>query len=235
MAAPDAVMIYRMAGKNPSGRSTSGRRNAGRASASALSGGSGAKRAAHRPSRRDVIVEAAMHLYSMRSIEDVTVADIAAEAQMTSAAVYYHYPSKEEVLLGGLRIFAEQMLTQLRTEIDADPDASLGDVIISVLEWTDAHRAASLVYFVRSPGWSLSIEALRREVRLEMLASFSAELRVRDRIMSKAKQAAAATALSSLLEVSASSWLTEDVVLANLGRRRFSDEVRELAADIASV
>ncbi|KSU56784.1 transcriptional regulator [Gordonia sp. SGD-V-85] len=228
-------MIYRMAGKNPSGRSTSGRRNAGRASASAPSGGSGAKRAAHRPSRRDVVVEAAMHLYSMRSIEDVTVADIAAEAQMTSAAVYYHYPSKEEVLLGGLRIFADQMLTQLRTEIDADPDASLGDVIISVLEWTDAHRAASLVYFVRSPGWSLSIEALRREVRLEMLAIFSAELRARDRIASKAKQAAAATALSSLLEVSASSWLTEDVVLANLGRRRFSDEVRELAADIASV
>ncbi|MBR7194332.1 TetR family transcriptional regulator [Gordonia sp. JH63] len=228
-------MIYRMAGKNPSGRSTSGRRNAGRASASAPSGGSGAKRAAHRPSRRDVVVEAAMHLYSMRSIEDVTVADIAAEAQMTSAAVYYHYPSKEEVLLGGLRIFADQMLTQLRTEIDADPDASLGDVIISVLEWTDAHRAASLVYFVRSPGWSLSIEALRREVRLEMLAIFSAELRARDRITSKAKQAAAATALSSLLEVSASSWLTEDVVLANLGRRRFSDEVRELAADIASV
>jgi len=228
-------MIYRMAGKNPSGRSTSGRRNAGRASASAPSGGSGAKRAAHRPSRRDVVVEAAMHLYSMRSIEDVTVADIAAEAQMTSAAVYYHYPSKEEVLLGGLRIFADQMLTQLRTEIDADPDASLGDVIISVLEWTDAHRAASLVYFVRSPGWSLSIEALRREVRLEMLAIFSAELRARDRITSKAKQAAAATALSSLLEVSASSWLTEDVVLANLGRRLFSDEVRELAADIASV
>ncbi|OUC77981.1 TetR family transcriptional regulator [Gordonia lacunae] len=228
-------MIYRMAGKNPSGRSTSGRRGAGRAPASAPSGGNGAKRAAHRPSRRDVVVEAAMHLYSMRSIEDVTVADIAAEAQMTSAAVYYHYPSKEEVLLGGLRIFAEQMLTQLRTEIDADPEASLGDVIISVLEWTDAHRAASLVYFVRSPGWSLSIEALRREVRLEMLAIFSAELRVRDRITSKAKQAAAATALSSLLEVSASSWLTEDVVLANLGRRRFSDEVRELAADIASV
>ncbi|MFE0750073.1 TetR/AcrR family transcriptional regulator [Gordonia sp. NPDC058843] len=228
-------MIYRMAGKNPSGRSASGRRGAGRAPASAPTGAGGTKRAAHRPSRRDVVVEAAMHLYSMRSIEDVTVADIAAEAQMTSAAVYYHYPSKEEVLLGGLRIFAEQMLTQLRAEIDADPDSSLGDVIISVLEWTDAHRAASLVYFVRSPGWSLSIEALRREVRLEMLAIFSAELRVRNRITSKAKQAAAATALSSLLEVSASSWLTEDVVLANLGRRRFSDEVRELAADISSV
>jgi hypothetical protein len=91
------------------------------------------------------------------------------------------------------------------------------------------------VFFVRSPGWSLSIEALRREVRLDMLNLFSAELRVRNGIATKAKQAAAATALSSLLEVSVSSWLTEDATLANLGRRRFSDEVRELAADIASV
>ncbi|MBB1029730.1 TetR/AcrR family transcriptional regulator [Dietzia sp. SLG310A2-38A2] len=195
----------------------------------------GGRRAAHRPSRRDVVVEAAMHLYSMRSIEDVTVADIAAEAQMSSAAVYYHFSSKEEVLLGGLRIFTERMLEYLRARIDDDPEASLGELIVAVLEWSDAHRAASLVYFVRSPGWSLSIEALRREVRLELLSIFTGELRVRDRITSTATQGAAATALSSLLEVSAASWLTEDAVLANLGRRRFSDEVRELATDIVSV
>ncbi len=176
-----------------------------------------------------------MHLYSVRSIEDVTVADIAAEAHMTSAAVYYHYPSKDEVLLGGLRLYATGLLDEFRAQLLASPDAPLGDVIVRLLEWTDQHRPASLVFFVRSPGWSLSIEALRREVRLELLNLFSTELRVRNGIAAKAKQAAAATALSSLLEVSVSSWLTEDATLANLGRRRFSDEVRELAADIGSV
>lgn len=176
-----------------------------------------------------------MHLYSMRSIEDVTVADIAAEAQMSSAAVYYHFSSKEEVLLGGLRIYTERMLEYLRERIEDDPEASLGELIVALLEWSDAHRAASLVYFVRSPGWSLAIEALRREVRLELLSVFTGELRVRDRITSPATQGAAATALSSLLEVSATSWLTEDAVLANLGRRRFSDEVRAIAADIVKV
>ncbi|PXW36019.1 UNVERIFIED_CONTAM: TetR family transcriptional regulator [Williamsia faeni] len=213
---------------------TSGQTGAKRKSATAPSG-KGTKRAAHRPSRREVVVEAAMHLYSVRSIEDVTVADIAAEAHMTSAAVYYHYPSKDEVLLGGLRLYANGLLDELRGELANDPDAALGDIIVRLLEWTDRHRAASLVYFVRSPGWSLSIEALRREVRLEMLNLFSDELRTRNGITARAKQAAAATALSSLLEVSASSWLTEDAVLANLGRRKFSDEVRELAADIGSV
>ncbi|MGB3771917.1 MAG: TetR/AcrR family transcriptional regulator [Rhodococcus sp. (in: high G+C Gram-positive bacteria)] len=195
----------------------------------------GVKRAAHRPSRREVVVDAAMHLYSVRSIEDVTVADIAAEAQMTSAAVYYHYSSKDEVLLGGLRLYADGLLDELRAEVQNDPEASLGDIVVKLLEWTDQHRAASLVYFVRSPGWSLSIESLRREVRLAMLNIFIAELKTRSEVTTRAKQAAAATALSSLLEVSVSSWLTEDSVLANLGRRRFSDEVRELAADIASL
>lgn len=182
-----------------------------------------------------MVVDAAMHLYSVRSIEDVTVADIAAEAQMTSAAVYYHYPSKDEVLLAGLRSFADGLLDELRAEIESDADAALGDIIAALLEWTDQHRAAALVYFTRSPGWSLSIETLRREVRSAMLALFSAELRTRSGITSKAKQGAAAVALTTLLEVAASSWLTEDAVLADLGRRRFSEEVRELAADIASV
>ncbi|OZC68163.1 TetR family transcriptional regulator [Rhodococcus sp. 06-418-5] len=217
-------MIYCMAGKGVAPKRTA-----------TAPTSKGAKRAAHRPSRREVVVDAAMHLYSVRSIEDVTVADIAAEAQMTSAAVYYHYPSKDEVLLGGLRLYADGLLDELRTQVESDPDASLGDIIVGLLEWTDRHRAASLVYFVRSPGWSLSIESLRREVRLTMLNIFTAELRSRSGVTTRAKQAAAATALSSLLEVSVSSWLTEDTVLANLGRRRFSDEVRELAADIASL
>ncbi|WP_207843547.1 TetR/AcrR family transcriptional regulator [Williamsia soli] len=220
-----------MAGKGV----TSGQAGAGRKTAASTPTTKGAKRAAHRPSRREVVVEAAMHLYSVRSIEDVTVADIAAEAHMTSAAVYYHYPSKDEVLLGGLRLYAAGLLDEFRAQLLASPDAPLGDIIVRLLEWTDQHRPASLVFFVRSPGWSLSIEALRREVRLELLNLFSTELRVRNGISVKAKQAAAATALSSLLEVSVSSWLTEDATLANLGRRRFSDEVRELAADIGSV
>ena len=152
------------------------------------------KRAAHRPSRREVVVEAAMHLYSVRSIEDVTVADIAAEAKMTSAAVYYHYPSKDEVLLGGLRMYADGLLDQLRAEVESDATAPLGDIIVRVLEWTDDHRAQSLVYFVRSPGWSLSIEALRRQVRLTMLNIFTAELRRRNGTTTRAKQGAAATA-----------------------------------------
>ena len=59
----------------------------------------------HRPSRRSTVVDAAMGLFALHPPEHVTVADIAAAADMTAAAVYYHFPSKEHVLLEGLQLF----------------------------------------------------------------------------------------------------------------------------------
>ena len=51
-----------------------------------------------------------MGLFAMHPPESVTVADIAAAADMTAAAVYYHFPSKEHVLLEGLQDFSRRYL-----------------------------------------------------------------------------------------------------------------------------
>jgi AcrR family transcriptional regulator len=177
-----------------------------------------------------------MHLYAVRRIEDVTVADIAEEANMTSAAVYYHYPSKEDLLLEGLREFADGMLQELveLLEAAAKSGASLGSVIADLLTWLEGHRAAALVWFVTSPGLNESVEALRRESRLDIVDALAAEIRKRSKGMSRAEATVAATALVVLLEQSATSALTEDSVLANLGRRRFAAEVIQLGDLIAA-
>lgn len=177
-----------------------------------------------------------MHLYAVRRIEDVTVADIAEEANMTSAAVYYHYPSKEDLLLEGLREFAEGMQQELNdlVEAAAGSGASLGTVIADLLTWVEAHRAAALVWFVTSPGLNESVEALRRESRLDIIDALCGEIRKRTKGLSRADAMVAATALVVLLEQSATSALTEDSVLANLGRRRFAAEVVQLGDLIAA-
>lgn len=177
-----------------------------------------------------------MHLYAVRRIEDVTVADIAEEANMTSAAVYYHYPSKEDLLLEGLREFAEGMQDQLTELLEAavGPDGSLGGVLADLLTWLEGRRAAALVWFVTSPGLSESIEALRRVSRLDIIDAFAAAIRKRTKGTSRADAVVAATALVVLLEQAATSALTEDSVLANLGRRRFAAEVRQLGDLIAT-
>jgi AcrR family transcriptional regulator len=44
-----------------------------------------------------------MELFASQRSEAITVAEIAEAAGMTSAAVYYHFASKDDILLEGLR------------------------------------------------------------------------------------------------------------------------------------
>jgi AcrR family transcriptional regulator len=177
-----------------------------------------------------------MHLYAVRQIEDVTVADIAEEAKMTPAAVYYHYASKEDVLLEGLREFATGLQAELERLLHAGSDGpiSVGAVEGELLTWAQAHRSAAVVWFVKSPGMSEPVEALRRKTRLEMVEAFSAVFRTRSRSSATAQASVTALALVILLEQAAVCVLTEDVVLANLGGRRFTGELGSLADLIAS-
>src|SRR5262245_55392 len=58
-----------------------------------------ARRPAHRPSRRDDVLSAGSVEFVERGFASVSVTDIAKRAGMTPAAVYYHFPTKEDVLL----------------------------------------------------------------------------------------------------------------------------------------
>ena len=55
-------------------------------------------RPAHRPSRRAQLLTAAISEFADGSPDGGTMAQIAARAEMTPAAVYYHFKSKDEVL-----------------------------------------------------------------------------------------------------------------------------------------
>jgi AcrR family transcriptional regulator len=194
------------------------------------------KRPAHRPSRRAAVVEAAMTLYAVRRIEEVTVADIAEEASMTSAAVYYHYPSKEDVLVEGLRQFAEGMTGQLGDLLEeaAAHGGSVGQVVASMVGWVEERRAAGLVWFVTSPGVNESVEALRRETRLDMVEAFRSSVTASGSAGALPHKTVSAMAIVVLFEQASTSALTEDEVYANLGPRRFAAEIISLADLIAS-
>jgi AcrR family transcriptional regulator len=177
-----------------------------------------------------------MQLYAVRQLEDVTVADIAHEAKMTAAAVYYHYASKEDLLLDGLREFATGLRGELADLLGQSlhGGASVGEVLAGLLVWVQAHRSAALVWFVMSPGMSESVEALRRKTRLDLVEALSTVFPRRKGSASAAHASVTALALVILLEQAAISTLTEDEVLANLGRRRFSAELVALADIIAA-
>ena len=58
----------------------------------------GAKQTRRGPHTRKQILDASLHLFSRRGFARTTVRDIAREAGITDAAIFYHFQSKREVL-----------------------------------------------------------------------------------------------------------------------------------------
>jgi len=177
-----------------------------------------------------------MGLFANYPVEEVTVSDIASAADMTSAAVYYHFASKEQVLLEGMRHFSLQLLEETRTHSPAKGDpAGPRELVSHLLAWLKNHRVVAIVYFINSAGLNVQVETLRRETRIEMLAMFRKAVRSARPSLRSGEAAVIAIALVSLLETAAVSWLKEDVAYHGLGSRRFATEVRALADRIVGI
>src|SRR6201992_2961449 len=69
---------------------------------------------------RDVLA-AAVELFASRGFDATSIRDIAAAAQVQPASVYYHYPSKEALLVAIVDRAAAQVAEQLRAAA-SDPD-----------------------------------------------------------------------------------------------------------------
>lgn len=174
------------------------------------------------------IVDAATTLFARVPFDDVTVGDIAAAADMTPAAVYYHFASKEQILLEGVRAFSDDLLARVRAMIDSGMGADL--LPTGLLDHVRRERAAAKVYFLASPGLNLSVEAHRRTVRAELSEMFAAAAARPG--MSAAEAAVAGAAMVSLVEVAAASLLGRDGAARHLGSHGLSVTVAELTAHI---
>ncbi|MPY60485.1 TetR/AcrR family transcriptional regulator [Streptomyces spongiae] len=191
-------------------------------------------RAAHRPSRRQWVIEAATELFATQPPDEVTVADIAARAEMTSAAVYYHFSSKDQVLGEAMRAFATSLREQLEALTEAhEPGSDLGAAVTTLLAWMGEHRSAATVFFVSSAGMSQEAEALRQESRTELLNELVRLIRRARESVSDAEAAVIGLGLLALLETAAISQVRGDDVYRSLGHRFFVREVGDLAERIA--
>jgi len=191
------------------------------------------KRPAHRPSRRDDIVAAAVELFAERPPGEVTIADIADRAGMTSAAVYYHFSAKDDVLLEALRGFAEELIVQLRRLSQrANGEDPLRGLVAGFLDWIDERRPAATVFFVSSLGSTPAAEALRRDLRNRLIPLTSRAARRARGAVNRTQLSVIGLALVSLLETAATAQLTKDDAYRVLGARSFRDHVTGLATRI---
>jgi AcrR family transcriptional regulator len=182
------------------------------------------------------VIDGAMGLFATMPVDEVTVQDIASAVEMTPAAVYYHFASKEQILLEGMQHFRDELLGRVRERLPAPGDVDGIRVILAdMLAWTAKHRVPATVYFVNSIGLNLLVEALRRETRLELVDMLRDAVRAARGRLGRAEAGVIAVALVSLLETALAAMLNRDAAYRSLGARRFSDEVGAIGDRIAGI
>jgi AcrR family transcriptional regulator len=63
---------------------------------------------------RQLLSDTARRLFSERGFEQVSIAEIAREAEVSEQTVFKYFPSKEDLIYSGLEIFEEQLLAAIR-------------------------------------------------------------------------------------------------------------------------
>ena len=69
------------------------------------------------------ILRSAVTVFARSNYRAATVADIAAEAGISEAAIYKYFPSKKSLFLQSLRHMSERVIVLWRREVDNEPDA----------------------------------------------------------------------------------------------------------------
>lgn len=114
-----------------------------------------AKGSAHRPSRRHLIVKAAVRVFSKKGFAEASIQEIAEEAGMVPTAVYYHFASKEELFESalGYAMDASSAAAQAARPDDVSGDAeSFKDVLSAVWDWTAEHPNSARMLFLQMAG-----------------------------------------------------------------------------------
>ena len=189
------------------------------------------KRAAHRPSRKHEIVAAALRLYASRPRESIAVADIAAESKMTAAALYYHYATKEEILLQGLTSFAEALAAEVSVYLKSEDDA-VHNLVVHLLDWMQDHRDAAAVWFAHSNGLSTAVEAVRRTTNEGILGDVIKAVRRAKPDYPLPHASVIAAALMAQIDVCARAWWADDEQCSGVSEDDFRAAVAGLSARI---
>jgi AcrR family transcriptional regulator len=193
---------------------------------------------AHRPSRRDEILDAAIAVFAAQGFVDASISDVAERANVAVTAVYYHFTGKEDLFGAAMRKVLDQISTVVET-VRPDGKSSLdalGAVIDAVWDWIDANPAEAALVHAQLPGGTPQMSTIRQEFQDRHLhrAFDYVEDGWPKRLRPVARMGVATLHLRTLVDmlVSVQSMRMEDGPLSNLPSKVLRREVHRVARDI---
>ena len=160
---------------------------------------------AHRPSRREEIIEAAVGVFALNGFVDASMTDVADRAGVTVTAVYYHFAGKDELYeaaIGHVLRTVDEVVAEVRAD---DAPAGPGDlhrVIEAVWEWVDEHPEAATLVHLHTPSATRQAAGLRHEFdELHVRRAFAYLYAGETAAPSAERQAVASLAVRALVDM----------------------------------
>jgi AcrR family transcriptional regulator len=200
------------------------------------------KQPAHRPSRRQHIIGAAVRVFGSKGFAETSVQDIADEAEVVPTAVYYHFDGKEELLELSMR----RVFDQLNAVVEkARPDTEPGDakgllrVIDAVWDWVENNPDEARLFQVQIASANGNMKALRDEFEqrhIQRAYDYLPETTTRSPRAARSRHAAQALAVRTLISTTllVTALRAEGGPLAGLPQRAVQQAVRSTALRIVA-
>jgi AcrR family transcriptional regulator len=179
---------------------------------------------------RQLLIQTARRLFSERGFEHVSVAEIADAAEVSPATVFNYFPSKEDLVYGGLEEFEARLLAAIRERpkgtsiVDAFSDFILEPR--GFLAAADEREAAELLSVTRMIGASPALVAREQQI----FASYAEKLAqlIADETNAEADDLRPAVAATALIGVHRAliSYVRGQVAGGQVDRRRLARRMR---------
>jgi len=164
-------------------------------------------RPANRPSRVDEVVEAAIRCFGRDGYAAVTMDQVAEECGLAVRALYYHFPTRDDLFHAAFRRVRDEVNTMVDTY--GPPNGGLREALGAVFTWARAQPERARLLWLFSTGTTPTAAALWEEFIARHVAGTS---RYRDRHFTDdvGEQIAARTAVLAG-NVAALHWLAGDL------------------------
>jgi AcrR family transcriptional regulator len=104
--------------------------------------------------RRERILDAAFHAFSVRGYRDTAVDDIAGASETSKGGVYFHFPTKEAIFRELMQTTADKLVAKVERAVamESDPVARAEAALLTVLETFAGHRTMARLLFLDTIG-----------------------------------------------------------------------------------
>jgi len=115
---------------------------------------------------RNRILKAAIQAFSSKGYHDTRVDEIVTSSKTSKGAVYFHFPSKQDIFLGLVDEFAKILETRLKAAIEGQSGGvnKVNAALIACLETFGKYQKLAKIFLIQAVGLGTLFECKRQEI-----------------------------------------------------------------------